>query len=366
MRSRSGHDLLYALLATLIVAQGTWWVIYQSREGRRYEEAEMRRLSEERAQATLVLATVPELRKDLHRLHESFPGLLIDTGSAEPVVRVDPVVANAIRHEAQRRRKMFLAEGSFFLLLLMAATVVLGFAHRAETRFRRSREILLAGITHEFRTPLASLRLWAETLQRPTLDEAARVRILPKLLEDAGRLEALVGQVLAAGRGGELDPRLFEPLDAGREAKEVLREMEGYLQAHRAEVAADLPEGHEFLGQRLAFAVALRNLVQNAAKYSPSPARIDVRLARDGRWLRLSVHDRGPGIPRADQKRVFESFTRLEDAAREASTSTRGAGLGLFLVKRNAEAMGGRVELASDAGTGSTFTLVLPVRPESS
>jgi signal transduction histidine kinase len=363
MRLGSAHDLLYGLLATLIVAQGTWWVVYQSREGRRYEAAETERLEAEQRQATLVLSSMPELRGDARRLHESFPGLLFDLRGADPVVMIDPVVANAIRHEARRRQRMFLLEGTFFLALLVGGTVVLGFAHRAETRFRRSREILLAGITHEFRTPLASLRLWAETLQRPHLDVSARDRILGKLLEDAGRLEALVAQVLAAGRGGELDPRLFEPLDAGREAKEVLREMEGYLQAHHAAVSADLPEGHEFLGQRMAFAVALRNLVQNAAKYSPSPARIDVRLARDGRWLRLSVGDRGPGIARRDHHRVFESFTRLSEGGREAPTSTRGAGLGLFLVKRNVEAMGGRVELASDAGFGSTFTLVLPARP---
>ena len=364
MKLRSGYDLLYALLATLIVAQGTWWVIYQSREGRRYEAAEMQRLEAEQRQVALLLTKMPELREDLYRLHESFPGLLIDVHGGEPVVRVDPVVANAIRHEAGRRRRMFLLEGTFFLALLAAATAVLSLAHRAETRFRRSREILLAGITHEFRTPLASLRLWAETLQRPQLEDAARARILGKLLEDAERLEALVAQVLAAGRGGELDPRLFEALDVGREAKEVLREMEGYLQAHHAAVSADLPEGHEFLGQRMAFAVALRNLVQNAAKYSPPPARIDVRLARDGQWLRLSVRDHGPGIARRDQDRVFESFTRLEEVARDAATSTRGAGLGLFLVKRNAEAMGGRVELASDAGAGATFTLVLPARSE--
>jgi signal transduction histidine kinase len=91
---------------------------------------------------------------------------------------------------------------------------------------------------------------------------------------------------------------------------------------------------------------------------------VDVRLARDGRWLRLSVHDRGPGIARADHRRVFESFTRLEESAPGGATSTRGAGLGLFLVKRNVEAMGGRVELQSEAGAGATFTLVLPVRPE--
>jgi signal transduction histidine kinase len=279
-------------------------------------------------------------------------------------VRVDPSVRKALREEAARRRRMFQFEGTFFLALLVAGTIILVFAHRAEGRFRSSREIFLAGITHEFRTPLASLRLWAETLQRPDLDADAQRRIQARLLEDAIRLESLVGQVLAAGRGGQMDPRLFETLDAGREAKDVLREMEGYLQLKRATVQSTLPEGLEFLGQREAFAVALRNLVQNAARYSPAPATIDVRLVRDGRWLRLAVTDHGPGIAAKDHRRIFESFTRLEETAADPSTSTHGAGLGLFLVKRNAEAMGGRVELVSEPGRGSMFTLVLPARGE--
>jgi signal transduction histidine kinase len=361
MGLRSGRAL-YGLLVTLIVAQGTWWVIYQTREGRRYEEAELRRLDARRGHAEALLAGDPAPSPG--ELRQRFPELAIGPGPGP--VRVDPDAVLAIRDEGRRRRRMFQLEGTFFLVLLGAATLVLAFAHRAEDRFRRSREVLLAGITHEFRTPLASLRLWAETLQRDDLDEQTRERIRGRLVEDVGRLESLVGQVLAAGRGGEMDPRLFEALDAGREAKDVLREMEGYLELQGAEVSAELPEGIEFLGQREAFAVAFRNLVQNAAKYSQKPARIDVTLTQDGRWLRLAVRDRGPGIPRADHRRVFESFTRLDEPERDGSTSTRGAGLGLFLVKRNAEAMGGRVELASEVAAGSTFTLVLPSRPEES
>ena len=363
MKPRSGNGFLYGLLVALIVAQGTWWVIYQTREGNRFEEAENRRLAAQRRLAEHILSP-PTDPPSVRELRAEFPELEIGPGPGGMAVRVDPAVRSALHEEARRRRRMFQFEGTFFLALLAAGTIILVVAHRAEGRFRSSREIFLAGITHEFRTPLASLRLWAETLQRPDLDEEARRRIEARLLEDAVRLESLVGQVLAAGRSGEMDPRLFEPLDAGREARDVLREMEGYLQVKRATVASVLPEGLEFLGQREAFAVALRNLVQNAARYSPAPATIDVRLAGDGRWLRLAVTDHGRGIAAKDHRRIFESFTRLEESAPDPETSTHGAGLGLFLVKRNAEAMGGRVELESEPGRGSTFTLVLPVRGE--
>lgn len=363
MRRRPRNGIWYGLLVALIVAQGTWWVIYQTREGHRYEEAEGRRLAAERRAAEALLVPHRDA-PDPAALRRDFPELRFgDAPDGVPRVEISPDVLRAIHDEAARRRRMFQFEGTFFLVLLAAGTLVLVLAHRAEGRFRSSREILLAGITHEFRTPLASLRLWAETLQRPGLDGDAKRRICGRLLEDAVRLESLVGQVLAAGRGGEMDPRLFEPLDAGREAQDVLREMEGYLRSKQARIAAELPEGHEFLGQREPFAVALRNLVQNAAKYSPAPATIDVRLTRDGKWLRLAVQDRGPGIAARDHRRIFESFTRLDEAP-DPGTSTHGAGLGLFLVKRNAEAMGGSVQLESEPGRGSTFTLLLPVREE--
>lgn len=360
MRRRPRYGFVYGLLVALIVAQGTWWVIYQTREGRRHEEAENRRLDLERALVEARLA--PPAAGDPDRLRAEHPDIAIVPGPDGPRAVVSPAVREALRNDSARRRRMFLFEGSFFLGLLAAGTLVLVFAQRAEDRFRRSREVFLAGITHEFRTPLASLRLWAETLQRDDLDDEARGRIRARLLEDAVRMESLVAQVLAAGRGGELDPRLFEPLDAGREAKDVLREMEGYLRSRQATVTATLPEGLEFLGQREAFATALRNLVQNAAKYAPAPSTTDVRLTRDGKWLRLAVTDRGPGIAAKDRERIFEAFTRLDDNEPDPGTSTHGAGLGLFLVKRNVEAMRGRVELDSEPGRGATFTLVLPAR----
>lgn len=360
MRRRPRYGFVYGLLVALIVAQGTWWVIYQTREGRRHEEAENRRLDLERALVEARLA--PGVAADPDRLRAEHPDIEIVPGPDGPRAVVSPAVRETLRNESARRRRMFEFEGSFFLGLLAAGTLVLVFAQRAEDRFRRSREVFLAGITHEFRTPLASLRLWAETLQRDDLDDEARGRIRARLLEDAVRMESLVAQVLAAGRGGELDPRLFEPLDAGREAKDVLREMEGYLRSRQATVTATLPEGLEFLGQREAFATALRNLVQNAAKYAPAPSTTDVRLTRDGKWLRLAVTDRGPGIAAKDRERIFEAFTRLDDNEPDPGTSTHGAGLGLFLVKRNVEAMRGRVELDSEPGRGATFTLVLPAR----
>ncbi len=350
--------VLYVLLVVLIVAQGVWWVIYLMREGRRHERLELRRLEAERRQAELALQVLPEAQSDPARtIREKFPELVLETRGDSLVVRVDPLAVSSIREDANRRTRMFLFEGTFFLVLLAAGMIVLGVAHRAEARFRRSREVFLAGVTHEFRTPLAALRLHAETLARPELPEEAHRALLPKLETEVDRMEALVDQVLEAGRDGALDPATFETLDAGEEAAHVLEEMDGYLRRESARVEARLTPGSAFRGRPDAFATALRNLVQNAAKHSPRPAAITLDLAADEHCVRLAVRDAGPGIAKEHHARIFESFARVESGDR---ARTRGAGLGLYLAKRNIEAMGGHIELNSETGRGSTFTIVLP------
>jgi signal transduction histidine kinase len=358
MTLRNPLRVLYVLLVVLIVAQGVWWVIYLVREGRRYEQLELRRLEAERRQAELALRLLPEARVDPARtLRESFPELVLEARGDSMRVGVDSLALASIRRDANRRTRMFLFEGTFFLVLLASGMIVLGVAHRAEARFRRTREIFLAGVTHEFRTPLAALRLHAETLARPELPEEARRALLPKLEVEVDRMEALVDQVLEAGRDGTLDPATFETLDAGEEAAHVLEEMDGYLRREHASVDARVAPGSTFRGRSDAFATALRNLVQNAAKHSRGPASIALEVASDEQWVRVAVRDSGPGIAKEHHARIFESFARVETGDR---ARTRGAGLGLYLAKRNVEAMGGRIELASEEGAGSTFTIVLP------
>jgi signal transduction histidine kinase len=338
MKVRPSLGLLYGILVLLIIAQGTWWVIYQIGEGRRYEQLQLQRLEAERLSAEALQ-------------HEQ--------GVREPAVRIDPKALESAHREAQRRSRMFLWEGIFFLGLLAAGVFILGIAHRAESRFRRAREIFLAGVTHEFRTPLAALRLHAETLGRPSLGAAAKEAILPKLIAEVERMETLIDQVLEAGRDQELDAPL-EVLDAAEEARRVLGEMSGYLELEGAQLETKLQTGIKFLGRRAAFATAFRNLVQNAATHSARPVRITVELAAAAD-IRLSVQDTGPGIAKEHHRRIFESFERVDGGDH---SRTRGSGLGLYLARRNLESMEGRIELSSQPGRGSTFTIVLPRKNE--
>ena len=360
MKIRVSLRLLYGVLVFMVLAIGAWWVFYQTTEGSRHERLELQRLEAERQQAEGLIRALGGIVDPAQIIGQSYPDLMLRPGQSQEVA-IRPEMIESAHEGARRRSRMFAWEGIFFLALLASGMIILGIGHRAEMRFRRSREILLAGVTHEFRTPLAALRLHAETLLRPELAESVRAAIVPRLVEEVERMEALIDQVLQAGREGEVDAPV-EMLDAAVEANAVLHEMGAYLQMEKAEVAAKLPAGMTFIGHRAAFATAFRNLVQNATKHSPAPARIAIQLNSNERDLRLSVRDEGPGIAREHHQRIFEIFERVSggDASR-----TRGSGLGLYLAKKNVEAMGGRIELVSQPGRGSTFTIVLPCAPKS-
>jgi signal transduction histidine kinase len=357
--------LLYGLLLVLLVAQGTWWVIFLGREGRSYEEDRLERLERERTVATVLLGTQDSFREDPAAfLRRHFPDLVLRETPEGPALEVDPGVEDRVRYEAGRRERMFLYEGIFFLGLLIAVGTVLALAYRAEWRFRTARELFLAGVTHEFRTPLASLQLYAETLDRPDLEPQDRSRIHQRMMRNFRRLEQLVEQVLAASRDRKIDSRSFEPLDLAAVVREVLDEMRELLDQEGAQVETRLPDGRYFLGQRPAFGVALRNLIHNAMKFSPPPARISVTLDRADSWHRLSVRDWGPGIRKQFQRKIFHDFYRIEESGDVSHRPTRGAGLGLYLARRNVEAFGGRLKVESREGEGSTFIVLLPVHEE--
>jgi len=352
--------LLYGILVTLILAMGAWWVIYVNREGRSYEQDRMQRFDSDRAHAADLIRLDPGIAADpAGRLDTDYPHLRFRRDGEGWAVSVDANVIETLRDEARRRRRMFLTEGVFFLALLIAGTTILSLAFRREREFKRARELFLAGATHELKTPLSCIRLYTETLERPDLDDAARRRIHASLLQDIERLEDMMEQVLSVSRDEDGPRRRPEPIDLAEEARDLLETMRAFLDGNAADVSTELPAGHRILGDRRALRVALRNLLQNAVHHGGASAAITVRLAGVDGMHRLSVGDRGPGVPKRDRQRIFDSFYRGDDDGR-----ARGSGLGLYLVRRNATALGGRVELESEEGRGATFTLVLPAHVE--
>jgi signal transduction histidine kinase len=265
----------------------------------------------------------------------------------------------------QEVRRLALAKTALigFIDLMLLAGLALVFANvRRELRLSRMKSDFVANVSHELKTPLALIRLFAETLELGRVPSAEKARQYHRIInKESRRLTQLINNILDFSRieAGRKEYRVA-PGDVGAVVRDVVEayrfpiEQQGFALA--VEVPDDLPElsiDPEALSQ------ALINLVNNAIKYSPGEKRIEIRVRRERGDVRVSVTDHGIGIPRPEQKKIFEKFYRAENSLVH---TTKGSGLGLALVQHIMEAHGGRVEVASVPGEGSTFTLVLPLR----
>jgi signal transduction histidine kinase len=270
----------------------------------------------------------------------------------------------SIEEEVRRLAVTKTALIGFIDLMLLAGLALVWTNVRRELKLSRLKSDFVANVSHELKTPLALIRLFSETLELgrvPTEDKKQQYhRIINK---ESRRLTQLINNILDFSRieAGRKEYRLV-PTDLAAVVRDVVDAYRFQIEQHgfalEVDVAEDLPEmdlDPEAVSQ------ALINLLNNAVKYSPNEKAIAVSVRREGERVLVSVRDRGIGIPKSEQKRIFEKFYRVEASAVH---TTKGSGLGLALVQHIAEAHGGHVEVTSAPGEGSTFTLSLPVRGE--
>jgi two-component system, OmpR family, sensor histidine kinase SenX3 len=253
--------------------------------------------------------------------------------------------------------------GFVFFLLIIAGMVLNTIFLVREIRRNEQHDSFINAVTHELKTPVASIRLYLQTLQTRELDDAKRREFYRIMLEDSDRLLHTIEQVLRAGSVGS---RLRRTARARVDLSAIAHECVG-LARTRFRLDADSLAYQERVRERRAIVTgdpdelkaAVWNLIDNAVKYSTSQVQIRVVLedADDDR-VAVRVLDKGVGISQAELKRVFRRFYRIPSAV----VRTRGSsGLGLFIVRSVARRHGGRAFAESEgAGHGSTFTLLLP------
>lgn len=249
-------------------------------------------------------------------------------------------------------------------LVVAGAVITLRSAAR-EIRLSRLQTDFVSSVSHELRTPLTSVRMFVETLQSGRLSDPERIEeCLDLLAKETDRLSRMIERVLGWARM-EAGRRVYElePVEAEELARDALQALRSQTLLDEVDIEVVLPDDLPPLRvDRDAIVEALLNLLQNAVKYTPPPQRIALSGSRRGAWVGLTVEDNGTGIAKPDRKRVFEKFYQA-DARLSASTHAageRGSGLGLSIVRAVARAHGGRVELDTEVGRGSRFTLWLP------
>jgi PAS domain S-box-containing protein len=222
----------------------------------------------------------------------------------------------------------------------------------------------VATVSHELRTPITPIKGYVELLRikGAKLAEEKRQEILRVMAERADHMARLIEDLLLASRissgapGSAVPGLKTERLDLVRVARTAAAD---WLREPGCRLTLELPdEPLEVDADSMRLGQVMANLLSNAHKYSPADQPVVFRVARDGRWARASVADQGRGIPREELERIFDKFHRVDDPM---TMTTGGTGLGLYIARELARAMGGEIEAASVLRQGSTFTLRLPL-----
>jgi two-component system sensor histidine kinase SenX3 len=228
-----------------------------------------------------------------------------------------------------------------------------------QARMEATRRDFVANVSHELKTPVGAMSLLAEALLESADDPDSVRHFGERVRVESVRLGNMVSELIALSRlqGAEKLPDL-EVVDVDTVVAEAVDRSRTAAEVAGISVSTDRPSGLEVLGDQTLLVTALSNLVENAINYSPRGSHVSISRALRGDKVAIAVTDRGIGIAKEDQERVFERFFRVDKAR---SRATGGTGLGLAIAKHVAANHNGEITLWSKLGTGSTFTLRIPV-----
>jgi len=339
-------------LLTVCFAEVLWWFVDQ-----RHFTTEVTRdalshygVDVLAADELLASGTPPE------EIERRFPHIDVDAGKA----RVHADVVARLENERWHRVRRYAWEGGFFLVVLGLAMATLWHTIRAEADLRRRQQNFIAAVSHELKSPLASLRLTAETMALRGPEPERRATLVQRLLSDTGRLDDLVHKLLDASRleGGKIELRP-EPVALAELVSGARRALEERAAERRVSIVQDVPETLEVLADPVAATTVIRNLLENAVHATAAGGGGEVRLhaRREADAVHLEVRDTGIGFAPSEAERIFDKFYRPGDEMHRR-VRTAGTGLGLYIVQR---LMAGRVKAESAGpGRGATFDVWWP------
>lgn len=359
MKSPRVFQLTALALVVVSAVQVGWWLFDQRAYTIEKVGAERQAYAGQTAaaQALLDSGTAPQ------RVRQLLPQIVVSGTRAT----LAPAVEQALRTEEHRRINQYAWEGGFFLLALGVCIAVIARALRAEARVLEEQDSFLALVSHQFKTPLASLQLSLETLALRAPPPAAARTLIDRMLADIARMEAMVTQILESVRleRGRVDLRP-EPLELRAAVTRVVSQLEERARNERISIANSMGAGLYVMSDALALDVVVRNVLENALAAVSAAGGGNIQLStREGVGeVELSVKDTGVGFEPAAGARLFEKFTRL-GAAPAGGSGYYGTGLGLYIVRRLMALSHGRVSAHSDGtGKGASFVLAWPAAQE--
>ena len=255
--------------------------------------------------------------------------------------------------EKKRKTAQYTGEGVTFLLLIILSAFLFFRAVKKQLKISREQQQFMIAVTHELKTPIAVASLNMETIQKRDLEKEQREKLLNNTLEELRRMNGLCNNLLLSSQMESSGYRItYEPIRISQIAEKCIHDFSSRFPGHHFQFSG----GKESMisGDAFLLEMAINNLIDNAIKYSPRESNISVTTKEDGDRIIVEVTDEGQGIPAEEQKRIFEKFYRAGD---EATRKARGTGLGLFIVKKVADAHDAVISLAENKPCGTIIRL---------
>lgn len=255
---------------------------------------------------------------------------------------------------APHRKGMFIGEGIFFLLIFIFGAIKLKEAFQREKKVHDQQHNFMLSVTHELKSPLASIKLYIQTILKRNLTDEQRAQFLKNSLKDIERLDDLVENVLIAtkldSKRGFMPKERFNFSETVEKIADRLQVYSCTTQTIQSEVEPDI----YLEGDHFALSSVVTNLIENAIKYSPACELVQVKLKREKDAVLLSVADLGIGIGEEEKKRIFNKFYRVGS---EDTRKTKGTGLGLYIVKTVLDRHHAQIKIRNNSPTGSIFEI---------
>ena len=260
-----------------------------------------------------------------------------------------------IEKDWHKGHRMVIAEGLFFMGCLIFGLWLINRSANREVQLARQRRNFLLSITHELKSPIASMRLILDTIAKRDLTKLQSDKLCASGLKDAARLQNLVEDLLLAARLEDKWQPLPEPIALNKMATECADALKTRFPDSNINIL--IPTTLPILQfDKAGLTAVLKNLIENAVKYAPPGSPITVDAAKQSNKLLIQVKDEGPGIPPSERVAVFEKFYRIGN---EETRQTTGTGLGLYIVKQVVEAHRGTIEISDNQPQGTIFSILI-------
>ncbi|MBI1224661.1 MAG: GHKL domain-containing protein [Bacteroidetes bacterium] len=255
----------------------------------------------------------------------------------------------------KRQERMIFGEATMFVLTLLAGLWFINQGYQKQERANQQRRNFLLSITHELKSPIASIQLVLETFLRRELPKEKADKLATSALRENERLHELVENLLLSAKLETAYQPIFEELNLADLLEDLMAKS---ADRHpEAVIALEKPDDFPLVKMDKQGIISITtNLLENAIKYADGKPEIEVRLFQENDKVVLEFADNGPGIPEREKKRIFEKFYRIGS---EETRQTKGTGLGLFIVQQIVKAHSGTIQVLDNQPKGTVFKIVI-------